>query len=164
MLIDSINIHKDVAPSVLTHPRLFSSHLISSRLIRATFSAKHRSSSASTLCVCSNGKSVYASRIPVNAKYIKTSQPTERALPAKNKRAMKTENQPATRALANACKNKQTYSSAWKRLFRALQPLAIDESAGHQSTQMKEIYAIIDTPCLYHFAISRFVLIKHTKG
>jgi hypothetical protein len=163
MLIDSINIHKDVAPSVLTHPRLFSSRLISSRLIRATFSAKHRSSSASTLCVCSNGKSVYASRIPVNAKYIKTSQPTERALPAKNKRAMKSENQPTTRALANACKNKQTYSSAWKRLFRALQPLAIDESAGHQSIQMKEIYAIIDTPCLYHFAISRFVLIKHTR-
>jgi len=98
--------------------------------------------------------------------YIKTRQPTERELPAKKNKKGKEIRKPSPQPdrLQMHVKPNKRSSSAWKRLFRTLQSLAIDESADHQSIQMKQIYAIIDTPCLYHFAIFRVFLIKHTRG
>jgi hypothetical protein len=64
-----------------------------------------------------------ASRNPLDAMYIKASQPTKRALPAKKtKKRKKGIRKPAqTRPLANACKNKQhIHLFKLSRLARAL--------------------------------------------
>lgn len=64
----------------------FSSHLISSHLIHSMFATRHRSSPATSTRYVQAKEKQYAGRNPVNAMYIKSSQPTKRAFPAEETR------------------------------------------------------------------------------
>jgi len=105
---------------------------------------------------------MYASRNPMHAMYIKTSQPKKTSLSHVREKEIRNPAQTACK-----CIKKRTYSSVRREVSYLFETLMIDESIGHQSTQMKEIYAIVDTPRLCEdLPFSPFTLlslIKHCR-
>jgi hypothetical protein len=144
-----------------SHPQLSSSHLFSSRLIRSMFGTKHRSSSETSTRHTYSKEKMYASRKP-HACNVYQDQPTDQTSLAHAKRKRKSETQPKPDRLQMHQKNKQPIHLFEGDASYLFDSLVIDESVGHQSIQIKEIYAIVDPPCLCHdFLFSPFLLFSY---